>query len=441
MKKQIVFVAATLCILVTLTGIKPEAAAVSGAGLSNFTSNKAVYTSGQFSDVDENAWYGTANQGTIKKAVELGIMSGTGSTTFNPTDSITIGQAVKMAAIVHSIYCGDGKKFTQGDPWYQVYADYAIANGIISASDFSDYGTYITHAQMAYMFANAVDKSALARINTVDSLPDVDASTKYSTEIFLLYRAGVLMGSDAYGSFYPNASIQRCEAAAIIGRITSVGERKALSLEPSVSKISSDKDPVYDQYAKGGSYTDSCGNKDEFSYHVPAINIDSAATAAINSEIQAYCMNYINGDLSNMSSGCSIEFNKVGYSYYVNGNILSLIIKVNYVDDDYIEYKTYNISTYTGNTVTGSNLLEYKNVRPPIFLSTVKAKAEIEFEQAVSGLDPAYYQDEHVRTISSDNISINMPTFIDQNGNINVVTKIYTIAGGGMFETIINTGL
>lgn len=441
MKKQIISISAAICILVTLTGIRPVASAVSGARLSNFTTGKAVYTAGQFSDVDEHAWYGTENQGTIKKAVELGIMNGTGRASFNPTDSITIGQAVKMAAVVHSIYCNDGTKFTQGDPWYKVYTDYAIENGIISASDFSDYGMNITHAQMSHIFSNAVEKSALAKINTVDSLPDVDAGTKYSADIFLLYRAGVLMGSDAYGSFYPNANIQRCEATAIIVRIASVGERKALSLKPAASKIYSGKDPVYDQYAKDGSYTDSCGNKDDFSYHVPAINIDSDAAAAINSEIQAYCMSYINGDLSNMSSGCSIEFNKISYYYYVNDNILSLIIKVNYLDDDYIEYKTYNISTYTGNTVNGSNLLEYKNVIPQKLLNTVKEKAEIEFDQAVSGLDPAYYQDVHARTISSDNISMNMPMFMDQNGNINVVTKIYTIAGGGMYETIINTGL
>lgn len=441
MKKQIISLVAGLCLLATLPGIKPEAAAASGTGLSNFTSDKAVYTAGQFSDVAENAWYGTANQGTIRKAVELGIMSGTGSTTFDPTGKITIGQAVKMAAVVHSIYCGDGKKFTQGNPWYQVYVDYAIENGIIAASDFSDYGAFITHAQMAHLFANAVDKSTLAKINTVDSLPDVDTSTKYSTEIFLLYRAGVLMGSDAYGSFEPNANIQRCQAAAIIVRIASVSDRKTLSLKSAVSKTYSDKNLVYDQYAKDGTYTDNCGNTDAFSYRVPAINIDSPSAAAINSEIQSYCMNYINGELSQMSSGYSMEYYKIGYSYCLNGNILSLIIKVNYAYDDYVEYKTYNINTYTGNAVSASSLLENKSVSPELFLSTVKAKAEAEFSQAVSGMDPTYYQDEHAKTISSDNISLDMPMFIDQNGKINVVAKIYVIAGGGMYNTIINTGL
>ena len=42
----------------------------------------------------------------------------------------------------------------------------------------------------------------------------------------LLYRSGVLTGSDAFGTFYPNNNISRAEAAAILARIAIPAERK-----------------------------------------------------------------------------------------------------------------------------------------------------------------------------------------------------------------------
>jgi hypothetical protein len=56
-------------------------------------------------------------------------------------------------------------------------------------------------------------------LNNVYSLPDVNAGTPYRDEIFRLYWAGVLLGSDDAGTFKPNSSITRAEAAAIISRV------------------------------------------------------------------------------------------------------------------------------------------------------------------------------------------------------------------------------
>jgi len=61
--------------------------------------------------------------------------------------------------------------------------------------------------------------------NTVNSLPDVDSATPYYSEIISLYEAGVLTGSDEQGTFYPDNSITRVEAAAIITRVILLEER------------------------------------------------------------------------------------------------------------------------------------------------------------------------------------------------------------------------
>ena len=52
----------------------------------------------------------------------------------------------------------------------------------------------------------------------------------YAAEIYELYRAGVLTGSDAAGTFYPNSSIKRSEVAAILIRMFDTNARQAVTL-------------------------------------------------------------------------------------------------------------------------------------------------------------------------------------------------------------------
>lgn len=193
-------------------------------GMVNFI-DRAAYAPGQFYDVAGSAWYSPAVAG----AVELGLMNGKGGGVFDPGGSVTLAEAVKMAAMVHSIYSGLGGAFTQGTPWYQVYVDYATENGILPAGGFPDYNAKATRAEMAGVFARAMPETELAAINSVDALPDVDAATPYSEEIFRLYRAGVLTGSDSQGSFTPADPISRAEAAAIILRVAKPDSRQTLA--------------------------------------------------------------------------------------------------------------------------------------------------------------------------------------------------------------------
>ena len=97
--------------------------------------------------------------------------------------------------------------------------DYAVSNGIIKSGDFSNYSRAATRAEMAYIFTHSLPDSEFASKNTVYSLPDVTSGTSYSDSIFTLYKAGVLTGSDAAGTFNPSSNIIRAEAAAIISRV------------------------------------------------------------------------------------------------------------------------------------------------------------------------------------------------------------------------------
>ena len=192
-----------------------------------------TYTLGQFTDVDENKWYGANSGGAVKTAFELGIISGKDDGIFDPDGSVQVTEALKMAAVVHNIYNGGSGKFVQQSAkWWKVYADYCIENGIITASDFDGhYFHAASRAEMAYIFANALPFSELTVKNDVTELPDVDESTPYHDEIFTLYRCGAMQGNDEYGTFTPDADITRAAAAAIIARIALPSQRLTFTLK------------------------------------------------------------------------------------------------------------------------------------------------------------------------------------------------------------------
>lgn len=181
-----------------------------------------------FSDVSASSWY----QSVVTYAYNLGLMVGTSETSFNPMGTVTVAEAITMAARARNSYeGGSNEDFTASSVWYQTYVDYAVKKNIIKDGDFDNYTRVATRAEMAYIFAHALPDSGMKAINNVKTLPDVDSSTKYSKEIFKLYNAGIITGSDAKGTFLPDNPITRSEAAAIITRVTLSSERKTLALK------------------------------------------------------------------------------------------------------------------------------------------------------------------------------------------------------------------
>jgi len=76
---------------------------------------------------------------------------------------------------------------------------------------------------MAYIFSRCDPyEEWFEPINDVPmtDIPDVNASTPYAAEILILYNKGIAVG-DTNMRYNPNSNIKRCEAAAIVCRITS----------------------------------------------------------------------------------------------------------------------------------------------------------------------------------------------------------------------------
>lgn len=189
-----------------------------------------------FSDVSGSDWYDL----WVDIAYNLGLMAGTGGNAFSPNATLSVAEALKLAAFMESRSTGDDfhLQATTGNPWYRTCLTYCTASGIISSGDFDDYERPITRAEMAQLFANTSLGKSLPVINNLtrvkNTLPDVNVWDTNATAIYHLYSAGILAGSDSNFTFRPDASLTRAEAAAIVSRMARAEQRIVLWSLPSL---------------------------------------------------------------------------------------------------------------------------------------------------------------------------------------------------------------
>ena len=268
MKKRILSV---LLVLILLTCILPGAAAA--AGFAGFT-RVNTYSSGHYSDVATSAWYAPYAQATY----EYGLMGGTSEGTFSPGANLTIAEAVKLAALIHSVYHTGTQIDGTGEPWYRPYADYALANGIINA-DYAQYNMQATRLDFALILSKALPQDALGARNSVqdNAIPDVSMSDSGAPAIYMLYRAGVLTGSDVQGRFLPDTSITRAEAAAIVMRMASTAYRQSVTLSLELSTVQ-----IYDKCAPAVFFIEVYDVNDKVIKTGSGFFIDSSGLAVTN---------------------------------------------------------------------------------------------------------------------------------------------------------------
>ena len=185
-----------------------------------------------FKDVSKADWY----YDSVRSAWKNNLIDGVTATEFRPDSTLTVAQAIKLAAALHQLdRTGEVSLKNGGVNWYDSYVNYAVTNGIIE----KDYANYtkaqmnapVTRGEFVHIFHGA--ESAYAAINTVadNSIPDVKMTDKFAAEIYEFYRAGVLTGSDAKGTFHSASSIKRSEVSAILVRMFDTASRQNITLK------------------------------------------------------------------------------------------------------------------------------------------------------------------------------------------------------------------
>ena len=184
-----------------------------------------------FKDVSKTDWY----YDSVLSAWKNNLIDGVTATEFRPDSTLTVAQAIKLAAALHQLEHLGKVTLSNGSPWYSSYVEYAIANDIIEKAyqNYTDaqMNAPVTRGEFVHIFHGA--ESAYTTINTVadNAIPDVKVTDKYAAEIYEFYRAGILTGSDAKGTFHPASSIKRSEVSAILVRMFDTAFRQSITLK------------------------------------------------------------------------------------------------------------------------------------------------------------------------------------------------------------------
>jgi len=200
-----------------------------------------------------------------------------------------------------------------------------------------------------------------------------------------------------------------------------------------VKKLDDSKEIVYTSY-----YKESQEDARE-KMKLPFINIDSEYAKSINEDIKGIQKNIEEGD-----TWC-------GYDYYLNLNILSVMVKWSFPSLDC--YKIYNIDVYTGNKVKNSEILKYKNIDTDDFTNklpeyygkayTFGENLDDALEEIASGEEQknAYIDgyNKTIKNIPNDIEKIDM--YLNEEGKIIIIPQIFPTAGDGYQWNEWNTNL
>ena len=182
-----------------------------------------------FSDVPDSEWY----YNDIKSAYETGLINGFEDNTFRPDENMTYAQAIKLAACMNQKYITGSVTLVNGSlQWYDSYVAYAREQKIISKN--YDWNAPATRAGYVEIFSNALPEVAYKSKNNIldGDIPDVTMEHPQATDIYKLYRAGILTGMDKKGTFASKRYIKRSEVCAILTRMMNESARKELTLNP-----------------------------------------------------------------------------------------------------------------------------------------------------------------------------------------------------------------
>lgn len=234
---------------------------------------------------------------------------------------------------------------------------------------------------------------------------------------------------------------------------------------------------VQDSYTFEGEVNDGPANRTDVSYHVPKICSDSAGAKEINQAIAQACE-----DVTSQKEDDYVGWIEVDYDSYLNGDTLSLVLTKSSNLDDYTEYYAYNLNLTDGTRMSAKELaqllvrgvptdaddfddfdddddeddapltleLQSGETVEAALLRVIRRAAAYEFDQSVRYMyDSDYYSNAgeterqslyaefmkyRMQTLADDNITSDLPMYLDDDGEFVVAVPVHVMAGGGLYN-------
>lgn len=194
---------------------------------------------------------------------------------------------------------------------------------------------------------------------------------------------------------------------------------------------------ITDVYSAQGEYVDSVGNKYAYSFFVPRFDLEGKAAEAVNTNIADMLSPLIAESEELMRGGYSLSIVSVVYDAYLNGDILSLVARVNY-DADYIDYYVWNMNVSAGAVADAGELFACTGMGAdgtPL-LSVVSGCVGAHCAGLYRDLNNSFAREQYDKTLSIDNLS-GAQYYLDADGTMQAIVKIYQLAGAETCAAVI----
>lgn len=171
----------------------------------------ALAAENTFTDVKDTDWFAPY----VSVCAESGLMNGTGNGSFSPGGTMTVAECAAIAARLLESSTGKaipGITALPGEtlPWYQQYVGYLTSNGV----SVPEPTKIATRQEFFDLLAAVTAPEQLPAINSITSLPDTG-----DEHVLAFYNAGILTGTDDYGTFSGEKTLSRSEVAAMVARL------------------------------------------------------------------------------------------------------------------------------------------------------------------------------------------------------------------------------
>lgn len=176
-------------------------------------------------------------QSEVETVYAAGLMEGQSAERFNPQGTLMPEHVVAVCARLYSLLTGgDGviAEAAEGEAWYQPYYDYLAqalsyeggADALMMNFHATKYPARRWHFVKLLHETLEAAEVELPAINAVTVVPDTADPV-----ILDFYNAGILTGSDEYGTFRGSDSLNRGQAAAILARLVNPALRQTFTLK------------------------------------------------------------------------------------------------------------------------------------------------------------------------------------------------------------------
>ncbi|MDR1571525.1 MAG: S-layer homology domain-containing protein [Clostridiales Family XIII bacterium] len=205
--------------------IRKTVAALSAAALSVAALSLAAPPSlaaPHFLDISDSSWA----YGAISAMAEAGVINGFPDGTFKPTGVVTYGEFIKMAYLASG---GDEPEPAQGEGgWALPYYEASLSAGLFSRHDIPQDALplHIPRKHMAVVISGALGEVEIEGYDEAqERLSDITPQSSYEYDITKAVALGLITGYPD-GTFRPEDTLVRAEAATVIYRLTDEDARQ-----------------------------------------------------------------------------------------------------------------------------------------------------------------------------------------------------------------------